>query len=415
VDLRHAVIDHAALEQVPAYLQARGLQNILLVGDVRTLAATGGRLEDALVGAGLSATVCTIADNARGEVIADEDAVVQTLVALRPETQAVLAVGAGTLHDIVRFACHRAGRAFISVPTAPSVDGFASTGAPLILRGFKQTIPAASPEAIFADLDVLAAAPRPLLAAGFGDMLGKFTSLADWRLGRLLFDEDYCPAAADITRKGLELCLTNVGEIAKATPRGVGLLMEGLLLSGVAMLMVGNSRPASGSEHHLSHFWEMRYLQQGRRAELHGAKVGVACVLMAALYQTLRHASVRDIEAALDAYTHSTREADEARMTRIFGEIAPQVIGENFPEGAASPALSPCTVQERWREVRAIADSVPEPGRLEEWLRAVGGPATPEDLDISDELVEESLANAMYVRNRYSVLRLAAMVGQIGG
>jgi glycerol-1-phosphate dehydrogenase [NAD(P)+] len=289
------------------------------------------------------------------------------------------------------------------------VDGFASTGAPLIVRGFKQTIPACSPEAIFADLGILAAAPRAMIAAGFGDLLGTFTSLADWRLGRLLLDEPYCPLAAETTMRGLNLCLENVEEIASGSPRGVGLLMEGLLLSGIAMLMVGNSRPASGSEHHLSHFWEMRYLQEGRRAELHGAKVGVACVLMAGLYQTLRHMPLRDVEAALNAYAPPARAEEEARITRAFGPIAPQVVRENLAEGAAAP-LSPCAVEERWREVRAIADSVPEPERLAAWLARAGGPATPEDLGIAPDLVAESLSSAMYVRNRFTVLRLARMV-----
>jgi glycerol-1-phosphate dehydrogenase [NAD(P)+] len=409
VSLRHVVIAAGALEQVPAWLRANAPGRALIVGDARTLEAAGQRLEAILAAGGAAADVCGIADNAQGEVVADEDSVVQALLALRPETRVVVAVGSGTLHDIVRFACHRTGRAIVSAPTAPSVDGFASTGAPLVLRGFKQTIPACTPEAIFADLDVLAAAPPAMIAAGFGDLLGKFTSLADWRLGQLLLNEAFCERAANTTMAGLQLCLDNVEEIAAHSAAGVGLLMEGLLLSGIAMLMVGNSRPASGSEHHLSHFWEMRYLQEGRRAELHGAKVGVACVLMARLYASVASMSEDDAIARLERSARPSRAEEAARIRGAFGSIAPQVLRENGLEGdAVTPSVS--LTADGWAQVRRIAASVPAPERLAGWLRDVGAPATPADIGLPNALVQESLKSAMYVRNRFTVMRLARLL-----
>lgn len=410
VSMRRVVIEDGALDGISGWLREEGLRSVLLVADARTMVAAGARLASLLEVGGIRVDVCRIADGIHGDLIADEDAVAQVMVALSPEVSAVLAVGSGTLHDIVRFVCHRSGRAFVSVPTAASVDGFVSTGAPLVLRGFKQTIPAAAPDAVFADLDILTAAPRCLTAAGFGDMLGKFTSLADWRLGRLLLDEPFCPVAADLTRRGLGACLDSVEDIAAGNRRGVGRLMEGLILSGIAMLLVGNSRPASGAEHHLSHFWEMRYLQQGRPAELHGAKVGVACGLMAGLYQTIRHLPIRDVETAMDSFRGPTPEEQSAAIVAAFGSIAPSVIAEN----AGAPTPLPCNVEERWAEVRAIADSVPAPEQIEGWLRRAGGPAAPADLGLPVEMVAESTASAMYVRARFSILRLAAMLNIAG-
>ena len=197
----------------------------------------------------------------------------------------MLAVGSGTIHDVVRFVCSHTNRIFVSVPTAASVDGFTSVGAPIIVDGFKQTVPAIAPAAIFADLDVLSAAPQRMTAAGFGDMLGKFTSLADWRFSAEMAGEPFCPLAYELTERALQQCMAAVDEIAAGTPRGVEALMEALLLSGWSMLLVGHSRPASGGEHHLSHHWEMAYLKEGRRQLLHGAKVGVACALLAKLYR----------------------------------------------------------------------------------------------------------------------------------
>ena len=136
-------------------------------------------------------------------------------------------------------------------------------------------------------LDVLCLAPQAMVAAGFGDMLGKYTSLADWKLGQLLLEEHYCEIAADMTMAGLQLCIDHIDGIRDRNEIGIKSLMEGLILSGISMLLVGNSRPASGAEHHLSHYWEMRFILEERKALLHGAKVGVACILMAGLFECL--------------------------------------------------------------------------------------------------------------------------------
>ena len=107
----------------------------------------------------------------------------QVLVRADRENRTYLAVGSGTITDITRFASHRTKADFISIPTAPSVDGYTSPSASLVIERLKQTVIAQPPIAIFADLPTLCAAPRPMIAAGFGDMLGKYTSLADWQLG----------------------------------------------------------------------------------------------------------------------------------------------------------------------------------------------------------------------------------------
>ncbi|CAG7632146.1 sn-glycerol-1-phosphate dehydrogenase [Paenibacillus allorhizosphaerae] len=415
VPLRKVVLERGAMAALPAYAQERGLRNLLLVSDRRTAEAAGRKLLALCEEAQLQAQLCVLADDEHGELAADERAVVQLLLHVTPATQAIVAVGAGTLHDIVRFAAHRSGRVFLSVPTAPSVDGFASVGAPLILGGFKQTIPACSPEAIFGDLAVLATAPRPMVAAGFGDMLGKYTSLADWELGRVLLDEPLCELAAEMTRQGLELCIRHTEEIAAGTEKGLRKLMEGLLLSGISMLIVGHSRPASGGEHHLSHYWEMKFLQAGRRALLHGAKVGVAAVKMAALY---REAASRGAEAVRQSIRqrladpgYSAPDSARAAIAAGYGAIATQAFEENAAEldPARRTALQRQLAERlgsRWDAVQAICRSVPAPERLADLLAAAGGPVTADQLGVEPQLVDESLRYAKYVRNRYTIMRL---------
>lgn len=408
VPIRRVVIERGALAEAAAFVREAGWRSVVLAMDERTRTAAGEALERGLTsGGGVKVTSCVLEPDELGDVVADERSIVRLMLDVKEDVDAILAVGAGTIHDVVRFVCSRTGRAFVSVPTAASVDGFASVGAPLIVRGFKQTIPACAPVAIFADLDVLAAAPRALAAAGFGDMLGKATSLADWELGAIVQGEPYCELVAAMTRQGLQLCTDNVEAIAAGTPEGMRRLMEGLVLSGIAMLLIGHSRPASGAEHHLSHFWELRLLQERRRALLHGAKVGAAAVLMAAAYAHLRQLAPQDARA------RAAVAADDAALIRAaYGPLAEAVLRENAPAaGAERAAADRAAALERWAAVQAAAAAVPPPQELAAALRAVGGPASPSELALGGELVAESLLAAPFVRARFTVLRLWRLLG----
>ncbi|ULL14238.1 sn-glycerol-1-phosphate dehydrogenase [Paenibacillus sp. H1-7] len=412
--IRKVTIERGALTALPKYAEERGYRELLLVADRRTLDAAGRELLQLCEAAQLQARLCVLEDDEHGELAADERVIVQLMLHVTPSAQAIVAVGSGTIHDVVRFVAHRTNRTFWSVPTAPSVDGFASVGAPLIVGGFKQTVPACAPEAIFADLALLAKSPQAMIAAGFGDMLGKYTSLADWQLGRILFGEPYCELAAEMTRQGLALCVDHAEDIAAGTELGVRKLMEGLTLSGISMLLVGNSRPASGGEHHLSHYWEMRFIQERRRALLHGAKVGVAAVKMAALYES---AAALSQEAAAEAIAARQARGDVPTLERMraqiaegYGSIAEQVLAENGLGAASESALDdelPRRIVERWDDIRSVCRSVPSPQELAAALRRAGGPAAVEELGVEEKLLRDSLQYAMYVRNRYTIIRLA--------
>lgn len=415
IPLQQVIIDEEAIQQIPQYLKAKGYSSVTIVADKITFGVAGFALQALLELHHIQVTVSLIQPSEMGDVVADEQSVVQVLLDISPSTQALLAVGSGTIHDIVRFVSYKTGSAFVSVPTAPSVDGFASVGAPLLIRGFKQTVPACSPEAIFADLSILSNAPRVMIAAGFGDMLGKYTSMADWKLGHTLFQEHFCPLAAEMTYNGLQKCINHVEEISNSSPYGMRMLIEGLLLSGISMLMVGNSRPASGSEHHLSHYWEMKFIQQGRRALLHGAKVSIACTLMAREYESIKSLSIEDVERLIEKAALPSKLADHEQIIEAYGEISNQVLLENLNVGQAPeddsyslPNIQAFkeTLLREWNPIIQIAEEVPSSEQLSQWIKDVGGPVTPEEIGISNSLVEEALANAHFVRNRFTILRL---------
>jgi len=234
----------AAIEALLDFCQANHFYHFLLVCDGNTQAVLGRRVEAALSAKGWD--VLTVVLEGK-EVIADEKYLTQVFFRCDARPRLYLAVGSGTVTDIARFCSHRTGNPFAVIPTAPSVDGFASLIAPVVIRRFKDTAYCQPPMAIFADIQILCQAPPAMIAAGFGDMLGKYTALADWKLASLIWDEPYRPQIAVRMRSALDACVQNVDKIGQAQPAGIAALMDGLVESGLCMLLNGNSRPASGA------------------------------------------------------------------------------------------------------------------------------------------------------------------------
>jgi glycerol-1-phosphate dehydrogenase [NAD(P)+] len=359
VEIGPVVLESGAIHKVVPFLIDRSFGKVSIVADTLTYKVAGQVLNESIEQAGIPVQVTLIKPDRQGDVIADEAALIQLIMNLKAfSAEAVIAVGSGTLHDIARFSAYSVGIPFLSVPTAPSVDGFNSKGAPIIVHGEKITVQAIGPAAIFADLDILMKAPTALVAAGFGDMLGKYTSLFDWKFGSLVGGEPYSPVVAEMTRNALRQCVDHSEEIGKRSPEGIRILTAALLESGFAMLLFGQSHPASGAEHHVSHYWEMEFLRQGRRQILHGAKVGVAC----------------------------------AEISRYYR----QIVNEALPFAAVDHRVTILEEIER----------IPNEQTIRRLLKSVGGPSTITELDVNPDLLLRSLNEAHRIRpNRYTLLR----------
>lgn len=373
IPVERICIEKGALSKAADFIEEKKFHHCVIIADEKTFAAAGETLSVTLTNAGIEAVICVIHPDENGDVLADERSIVQALLAVPLDTDVLLAVGAGTIHDIVRFCSAKMNIPFISIPTAPSVDGFTSLGAPLIVRGQKKTFQMASPISVFADMDILLKAPMKLLAAGSGDVMAKYTSLADWRFGHLAAGEPFCPTVANMTRSSLDSVTASIEKIAQRDEAGVRLLMEALIQSGLAMLIFGQSHPASGGEHHLSHFWEIEFIKLKRPAVLHGAKVGVTTAMISDLYRN------QFLEAL-----------------KNLGGMG-QYLGNN--------EKSVKNVLENLEEIRSLYSALPEGDKIRSWLEALGGECFPEQLGIEQSLVEKSLAEAHQLRNRFTALK----------
>lgn len=410
-----ATIDDRAVERLVAFCKEHALGHLLVVADRNTWAAQAEQVVAATKQAGLDVqTVLFTAD----EVVADANHVYQTLIAADPTGEAsprtLVAVGSGTITDITRFVAHRSRTEFISIPTAPSVDAYVSVGAPMIVNGVKVTYNTFAPIAVFADVNTLVHAPRAMIAAGFGDVLAKFTSVADFRLGKVVRNEPFDDEIARRMLATAQAAAANASAIAQASPEGVTVLLQALYDSGWCMVDFNNSRPASGTEHHYSHYWEMKLLREGRPAILHGAKTGVGTVLASGLYEKVRNLSRDEVSDLLEATVQPDRAKDIATIREQFGVLSDEVIQIQRSFLNMSPEAWETQKQlilDRWSEIQEIARDVPAPQEVAGWLRTAGGPTNVEELGLSAEEQRQAEQYSHFLRDRFTVRKLVRVLG----
>lgn len=401
------VIGPNAIEALLAFCQARGETRVFLVADERTYPLLGQRMGTQLQAAGIDVKAIVLHGE---EIVADEAALAQVFIQAGGEERLYLAVGSGTLHDITRFVSHRSRCDFVSVPTAPSVDGFMSIGAPLVVGRLKETVICQPPLAVFADIATLSEAPAEMIAAGFGDLMGKFTSITDWKLGHLLWDEPFDEAIFERSLRAAQATMLHAAGIAARNEEAIRHLFAGLIESGFCMVEFGSSRPASGSEHHFSHLWEMKLLMEGRTALLHGAKVGVGTILTARRYEQIQAISQDEIAKRLASLRLPLRESAIAEIRAAYGPIAEGVMKaqRRFLElDAGSFKVLKERIIEQWPLVLDLAESLPSAEQFREWLSAAGGPTQLQPMGISTAEIEMALHHAHYFRERFTVSKLA--------
>lgn len=400
-----------AVQELVRYTQAKGWHKFTLIADERTWLALGEKAHTALIQSGADVQRILLGGET---IVADEQRIVEILLPNDQQDRVFISVGSGTITDLTRFISHRLGRPFIALPTAPSVDAYSSAGSPLIVRHFKRTVMGHQPIAILADLGVLCQAPFPMIAAGVGDILGKYTALADWRLAALLWEEPIDDGIVADMYAALHAVTQNVQSIRDRKPEGITILMEALLASGATMARWGNSRPASGSEHYLSHYWELRWLQENRPPALHGAKVGVATVLIARAYAHLRAMNYVEIKARLEQSHPPSLEAEQEHIRTGCGPFAEEVLAEQDELLAPSPERWERLKQDiltRWQEIQSIARDVPPPQEIIALLRNAGAPTHPKKLGLSPAEVKDALQYSHYLRDRFTIRHLQRALG----
>ena len=196
-------------------------------------------------------------------------------------------------------------------------------------------------------------------------------------------------------------------------PEAIQGIMDALVLSGIAMSFAGNSRPASGSEHHLSHYWEMTFLFQGRKPILHGTKVGIATIAVIRAYELLLSRSI-DFEAAKALAKEYSPTLWKENMQRSYGPAAPSVIAleEQIEKNSTENRLARLELlKEHWGELKAIARQLPAADTVYSYLYGLGAAVTPMEVGIDKTTFMDSFMAAKELRNRFGLLQILYDLG----
>ena len=324
-----------------------------------------------------------------------------------------IAIGSGTINDLVKLSSHHNNRNYLVVATAASMDGYTAFGASITKNGSKETFSCPAPKAVIADIDIISKAPSSMTASGYADLFAKVASGADWILADALGVESIDVNSFSIVQNGLHQALSDPLKVKNGETVAIEHLIEGLILSGFAMQAHKSSRPASGADHQFSHLWNMmHHTMPDGSTPSHGFQVSIGSIVSLALYEELLKTDV----TALDIDRIVEKWPSKEKMVRVALD---SFRGTDFPTiGATEVAAKYNTKQEvkqqllllqnNWNSIkeRLIKQLIPVNDAVK-MLKIVGAPTHPTQIGISMEKLRESVILAQMIRRRFTILDLA--------
>jgi glycerol-1-phosphate dehydrogenase [NAD(P)+] len=411
INIDKVIIGKDALNQVPDVVRTLGSKKVLLVADTNTYEVAGKRVASLLAENHFSYK--SYVYKVTRDLVPDEEAVGKLLLQVEKNTDLIVTVGAGTLNDIVKFISRRTNIPSIVVATAPSMDGYASDSSALIIDNLKTSVESSYPKVIIGDTEILKKAPMRMILAGLGDMIGKYSALSDWQVSRIVNKEYYCDVTTRISSDAIKKCVDNIDGVKNREDIAIENVMDGLVRTGIAMSFVGNSRPASGAEHHISHFWEMKFLFEGKEALLHGTKVGLTSIIVARLYEMLVEKQV-DFEEAVGKARTFDEKAWRKSISELYGKAAPGILSMSEKDGRNSIEARISRIEvikENFPQIIKIAKEAERADRVESLMKSAGAPIKPEEVGVDQRTVLNSVLVAKEVRPRYTILNLLSDLG----
>lgn len=396
-DIRYVELGKSVLEKLPEI--CADFSRILLVADGNTYPLCGARVEDIL-----KAKITSKMIFGKEIVVPNETAIASIEQKINTETDFIIGVGSGVINDLCKHISFSHGLRYAIVATAPSMDGYASVGAALILNEMKVTLNARVPYAIVAEDDVLCTAPADMLQSGYGDIIGKYSCLNDWKLAHLLRNEYFCDFVYDTVMQTVKNTENTAKAILERDPGAIRNLMEGLVLVGIMMSYVGNSRPASGSEHHLSHFFEITGLLNHSPYYLHGIDVLYAAAVTAQLREKilLTHPP---FETKID-----TPKVRNSEIRKIYTSAADGVIALQEKVGFYAE-LDANVFEAHWNEICEILADAPDYRTMLTYVNAIGLDIRAFESFYGKKVIQDAILYAKDLKDRYTVLWLAYALG----
>ena len=290
---------------------------------------------------------------------------VDTLVAAMPPDAVPVAVGGGTVNDLVKRAAFVAGRRYLCVPTA-----------------------------------VLKAAPPEMAAAGYADLAAKIPAGADWLIVDTLGLEPIRPEVWQMVQPELRDRLSEPADLEK--------IFLGLAATGYAMQLYRDSRPASGAEHLVSHVWEMEGIEAS-----HGFKVGIGTLAVTAMMTEafrLSAAELHRVASPPSGPEEREREIAALLSRGVYGDAAGIAMKKFLSGNELLERRS--LIASKWEQMgeRVLRQLIPFNEMKRQFQRA-GCPVHPAEIGLARADFRDGFRRAQLIRKRYTVLDLAYEAG----
>ena len=386
----------------------------LIVADVHTYPALGGKVFALFREAGIPVEKHIIMEE---EFHAEWKYVelVDSLLDAHPDA-VLVSVGSGVINDLCKLSSHHHNQSYLTLPTAASVDGYSSFGASITFEGAKQTFSCPAPLAIVADIDVIAAAPKEMTAAGYADLAAKVPAGAEWMVADFVGTAPIHPEAWHVLQDYLDDFLSRPADVAAGDPDAIADIFEGLTLSGFAMQAARSSRPASCCDHLFSHILDMTEHRYHGKLQSHGFQVAIGTLTMCAVFDELFKLDLTqlDVEACVKAWP--TLEQEQQRALKEFEGFPIPRLGYDEITKKYAPAE---TVREQLTKLKAEWPSLKEKlqgqvysyEKMKGLLKAAGAPYEPEQIGVTRAQLKAMFPKVQLMRFRYNVLDLAKRGG----
>ena len=405
------IAGEGVLKQLPGVVKECGAKKVFVLSDKNTYGAAGERVCDLLKEAEIAFHNYSFSQKA---IEPDEHSVGSAVMHMDAACGLIVGVGSGVINDIGKILSALSGKPYIIVATAPSMDGYASATSSVTRDGLKISLPSRGADVIIGDSEILCKAPVKMLRSGLGDMLAKYISICEWRIANLLVGEYYCEEIAQLVRSAVNQCVAHADGLLNGDQEAVMAVFEGLVIGGVAMNYAGLSRPASGVEHYISHVLDMRSVEFGNQAELHGLQCAAGTMIAAKLYEMLKQVTPNREKALAHAKAFDYGAWSETLRT-FLGKGADSMIALEAREKKYDLDLHTARLGklvDNWDAVMEIVDQeIPTVRELEALYQKVGLPGTLSDIGEAESLLPTVLRCTKDIRDKYVLSRMAWDLG----
>ena len=410
--IKKAVIGDGAIRELPASVKYLGGTRAFVIDDPNTHRAAGELVIKTLSDANIPYTLFTFGE---GHPEPDEKSVGSVMLHYDSRTDVIIGVGSGVVNDIGKIIADIAHAPYIIVGTAPSMDGYASGTSSVIRNGLKVSVNSHCPDIVIGDLDVLSKAPLHMIQSGLGDMIAKYISIVEWKISKIINGEYFCKETADLIMAALDKCVKNAAGIARREKEAVRAVMEGMVLSGVAANYAEVSRPVSGMEHYFSHVWDMRMVEFGTPADLHGIQCGIGTIDCVKVYEMIKTLKPNR-EKALAHAANFDYSAWSDELRRALGKGAEQMIKNEQKEKKYDKDLHAARLDiiiAHWDEILAVINELPSLSELTALFDKSGEPKTVEEIGLTRADEHMAFPITKDIRDKYIGSRLLWDIGEL--